>query len=511
MNRRHFLQSAAAAAAWASPVRPQTPRPEIRTLPIEFGSAKQVFADWYFVEAGYGLPFSYREQQRHRLRPRFMPHGVTLRLYPPLPPPAPALVPDTPTDGMLMGGYTTLLKDGGKYRLWYEAYGTLTSDEEAKICYAESDDGETWRKPRVGSVEHEGSRDHNIVFKGGHGGTVFVDSDAPPGERYKLIHLDAVPLQEVGGKQINSMVFGAVSPDGIGWRRLAKPILAHTSDTQSVAIRDLERGKYVAYVRGWEPRTRAGYGGRRVVMRTEADRFDAFGEPRLVLALGPDDPPDADIYTNAYQRWPGARNAHIMMPAIYHRSSDRVDLQIAVSRDGVRWERPQRSAWLPAGEPGSGFEGAVYAGVGLTPVGRGQWMFPMTRYATTHNENWPELLGGKRHGAILLPRLREDGLMALEAETQGECWTQPATFVGARLRLNCWGTLGSRVAVELADADGQPYPGFSLDECDGLEGDLLWRPVSWRGNVNVGALEGRLVRVRFVLRRARLYAFQFGA
>lgn len=107
MHRRCFLQSAAAAAALATPARPQTPRSEIRTLPVDFGSAKQVFADWYFVEAGYGLPFSCREQQWRHRRPEFMPHGVTLRLYPPLPPAAPVLLPDTPTDGVLMEGVTS--------------------------------------------------------------------------------------------------------------------------------------------------------------------------------------------------------------------------------------------------------------------------------------------------------------------------------------------------------------------------------------------------------------------
>ena len=174
------------------------------------------------------------------------------------------------------------------------------------------------------------------------------------------------------------------------------------------------------------------------------------------------------------------------MPAIYHRASDYVDLQVATSRDGIRWERPHRTTWVPVGEPGSGYEGSLYAGIGLTPAGAGRWIFPLTRYSLSHNENWPQHFHGKRHGNIWLANLREDGLMALEAESRGECWTQPATFTGSRLLINSWGKMGGRVEVELADQDGKPYPGFSLAECDGLEGDQLWQPVRWKGNPNVG-------------------------
>lgn len=99
--------------------------------------------------------------------------------------------------------------------------------------------------------------------------------------------------------------------------------------------------------------------------------------------------------------------------------------------------------------------------------------------------------------------------MALEAEDEGECWTQPSTFEGAHLTLNCWGETGARVLVELTGENGTPLPGYSLEDCDGLEGEQLWTAMRWHGNADVSSLRGKLIRVRFVLRRVRLHAFRF--
>jgi hypothetical protein len=511
-SRRKFVQAAAAAAA--SSLLPgtaaQTPRPGINILPIEFGSTKMVFCDWWFVEAGFGLGFTQAQQAANGQRPMFMPYGVHLRMAKPILTGGPVIVPDRPTDGLTMGGYCTLLKDGGKFRLWYESYQPLQpNDEDAKICYAESDDCFTWKKPNLGLFEYQGSKGNNLVYNHGHGATIFIDPTAQADQRYKMVHLDAVPLQLVNGKQMNAFVFGAVSPDGISWKRLTEPLIKHTSDTQSVCQYDPVTRKYVAYLRGWDPQSRAGYGGRRIVVRTESAEFGNFPEPSMVLSLGPEDPPDADIYTNAYRQWPGAGRAYLMIPAIYHRASDDVDLRLAVSHDGVRWHFPEREALLPVGEPGSGYEGAVYAGNGTVPIANNMWAFPVSRYHRSHNMAFHPTPEHPSQGGISLAMLREDGFITLEAEAAGECWTQPATFQGSRLLINSWGLTGARVAIEITDADGTPYPGYSLPECDGLMGEHLWSPMTWKGSADVSALRGKLMRVRFALNRVRLHAFQF--
>jgi hypothetical protein len=510
LTRRRFLASASSAAALV-PALAQTPAPRIRIRPIEFGTDKMVFCDWWLVEPGYGLAFSEKRQKDTGFGSSFMPHGIRLRVGRPVIDERPALKADRPADGVTMGGYCTLLKDGGKYRLWYESYLPMHgADEEANICYAESDNGLDWTKPELGIIEFQGSKKNNLCYSRGHGGSIFIDPTAKPEERYKLIHLDKVPLQEVNGLQIEAMLFGAVSPDGIHWRRLPDPVIKHTSDTQSVAEYDAAKGKYVAYLRGWDPQSRAGYGGRRIVVRTESAEFGNFPAPVPVLAMGAQDPVDADIYTNAYQRWPGAAGAYLMTPAIYHRAADRVNLQLATSRDGVRWQFPQREAFLETGEPGSGYEGTAYAGKGTVTLANGNWGFPVSRYQNTHNMYFHPTAERPTQGGIWLAQLRQDGYMGIEAEGEGEFWTQTATFTGSRLLLNCWGQTGALIRVEIAEDNGQPVAGFSLAECDPVVGERLFgQPVTWAGRSDLSGLRGKLVRLRFQMRRVRLHAFQF--
>lgn len=49
-----------------------------------------------------------------------------------------------------------------------------------------------------------------------------------------------------------------------------------------------------------------------------------------------------DIYTSCYCHYPGVPGLHLMFPSIYHRLDSEQDVQLAVSRDGWHWVRPER-------------------------------------------------------------------------------------------------------------------------------------------------------------------------
>jgi hypothetical protein len=142
-------------------------------------------------------------------------------------------------------------------------------------------------------------------------------------------------------------------------------------------------------------------------------------------------------------------------------------------------------------------------------VGKGTWAFPVTLYDETHNMNFQPTPEHPHNGGIWLAMLREDGYVSLEAEAEGECWTQPATFDGSRLLINSWGLTGGRVTIEITDERGKPFPGYTLEDCDGLAGEHLWSTMTWKGNGDVSGLQGKLIRLRFGLHRVRLYAFRF--
>jgi len=92
----------------------------------------------------------------------------------------------------------------------------------------------------------------------------------------------------------------------------------------------------------------------------------------------------------------------------------------------------------------------------------------------------------------------------------GELTTEPFTFEGNRLSLNVdTGAMGDG-RVSILKPDGTPYPGFEAKDCDIVNGDWFDKIVGWsRGKNDVSSLAGKPVRLRFEMRGATLYAFQF--
>jgi len=106
--------------------------------------------------------------------------------------------------------------------------------------------------------------------------------------------------------------------------------------------------------------------------------------------------------------------------------------------------------------------------------------------------------------------LRLDGFVSAQAPMSGgELVTKPITFSGTSLWLNFATSAAGSLRVELQDEQGEPLPGYSLDDCEELFGDTLDRGVSWKSKADLSPLIGRSVRVRFVLHDADLYSFQF--
>jgi len=477
------------------------------------GNGKQVFIDWDLIEPGYGVAWSslYGEKPTSWE----MPYGVRIAVHPPR-----IDVQPLPWEDRI-GGYTTLFEDEGRYRLYYHVHhtpeGEKPSDFHDMLAYAESTDGINWVKPNVGTVRFQGSTDNNLVYgldvslgRGAHGGTVFKDPSALSDERYKFVHM--------GRENARLYVFGAVSPDGLRWKALEKPLISdYMSDTQTVMRFDTEKGRYVGYFRGWKGLEHGKWHGRRTIAYAESDRFECWPVPRTIVAPDVHDNPDTDIYTNAYTRWPGAADAHLMFPAFYQRALDVAEVHLMTSRDGLHWQRPSRQPIIPSGEPGSNWEGGVYAGCGLASLQPGEWSLVIGPTHYTHNQ--PHHSRGQpsarpNRGCLCRAIWRQDGFTSLEAQTEGRCATVPITFTGKRLEVNAWTRFGGEIRVELAASDEQMGPGetvagHAFEDCDPISGDALKHTVTWRGESDLSAWAGKPMRLRFWLRRARLHAIQF--
>src|SRR5690606_28651130 len=106
--------------------------------------------------------------------------------------------------------------------------------------------------------------------------------------------------------------------------------------------------------------------------------------------------------------------------------------------------------------------------------------------------------------------LRVDGFSSVNAPYEGgEMHTRPLVFDGRELVLNYATSAAGGVRVELQDPDGQPLPGFALEDSDGIVGDEFERIFTWKGSGDVSALAGQPVRIRFALKDADLYALRF--
>ena len=113
-----------------------------RDVPIVVNSGKQLFIDDKFIAESA---------------------GVILTMNPPQQIPEPVLAVDKPWEGVI-GAYNTVLKEGDRFRLWYDVILPEGSSEIFRgIAYAESDDGIHWRKLNQNLIEFQGSMENNLV------------------------------------------------------------------------------------------------------------------------------------------------------------------------------------------------------------------------------------------------------------------------------------------------------------------------------------------------------------
>ena len=63
---------------------------------------------------------------------------------------------------------------------------------------------------------------------------------------------------------------------------------------------------------------------------------------------------------------------------------------------------------------------------------------------------------------------------------------------------------------EIQDANGAPIPGYTLADSHELYGDSLSLAAAWKDrDTDVGDLAGKPVRLRFVVRDADVFSYQF--
>ncbi len=461
---------------------------------------KIVFADWWNIQAGYHIVDG-------EVRDSKVPTGIDIKYFRPTLS-QPLIVADQIWESNLVNVYCSLIYDQGLYRLWYEGYPDLGSQEDsnANLCYAQSVDGLTWEKPILNLAEFEGSTANNIIFTpemhpngdGLHGSTIFLDPHAPATEKYKMTF---VAKDDVG----DWVVFGATSANGLEWNLIPGRLVKEHADSQTVICWDESKQKYVGYFRHWEM-------DRRHITYAETEDFRTWPQPRLILGAEATLPPSTDYYTNSYTPWPDAPGAHLMFPTLYHRGSvplpgDHNDVSFAVSRNGLNWNFPFEEPYLGVGEPGSGYEGKIFMGVGIVDLPNGSWAMPVGCSPYTHNQKYP---ASGYSNDIRLATIRHDGFSAVVAEDAGDFWTIPYEFEGSSLQINAETGGSGWIKVELVNSvTHQPLLLYTIDDCNPLTGDLLWQTVEWGSLTNFALHSGQKLEIHIQMMDAQIYGLKF--
>ena len=424
------------------------------------------------------------------------------------------LLPEKPWEKRL--GHCSLIREQGKYRLWYIADYKLgeiieieperfTMEYGACLCYAESSDGFHWERPALGLCEYEGSKDNNIVSFEPLlvGGTVFLDERAPEEERYKLIggaKLRYISPQATSG----GALVGASSPDGLHWTPFSEPLCIHISDTQQVVYFDEKLSKYVGYFR-------SNYQRRRSISRAETEDFRRWPAPRIILTPGPEEMPSDDFYTNGYTKYPETTCTHLMFSSIYHRDTDTVDVRLASSVDGIAWNWVSKEPIIELGEPGEWDAGTIYPSPQMVSLHGQRVAVPIQGNSNLHNEYWRSIFekNYQTQNGLGWAMWDEGRIAGLFARQKGEFTTLPVPVSGDRLEMNFKTGKAGFVQVELLQGDNATIEGYRSDDCQSLQGDQVWGTVMWKDGGNISQFRDNFVRIKVTMFDARVYGFRF--
>jgi hypothetical protein len=476
--------------------------------PITLDAKHQLFLDDYLVASSRGVTREIHPVEKYAGNP--------------------VLRPTEPWEGSETIVYGSVIREGEKYRMWYLSRGN--------VGYAESADGIAWTKPRLGIVKIDG-QDTNLVIrhKGEQGdpsvlpyyyemfGVLRDDREPDPTRRYKMAFLSIQskyrgPHEDPFHRGERRGLGVAVSPDGLHWR-LADNWTTHAiCDGASHWMFDPARNKYVFYGRtkyvapevskriagnAWYKKN---YWGRSVA-RVESDDFlhwdiTQAGKAPVVMTADGQDPAGTEIYSMLVFPYEGI---YIGLVQMFHVQPDAytLDIQLAASRDGVRFTRVgDRRPFIPLGPDGSWdrFNNSVATN---PPIVVGDTLRFYYSGRTYRHPPYPGPDRGKPGTGVGLGTIRRDRFVSLGAAgEEGQIVLRPMRLTDGKVHVNAKSDGGSLV-VEALDQQGRSTAVSKPIAADGLDIPVVWE----RGELQAG--DGP-VTLRIRLRNARLFAVWCG-
>lgn len=456
---------------------------------IDIGSMRQLFVDHYLIDR-----LDKVELQLHEPRDE-----------------GPVLYFDKPWEGQF-SGYCTLIKEGGLFRAYYRGIPTVGQDgnTDEVSCYAESDDGITWRKPSLNLYGIAGTTDNNVILSNAapvtHNFCPFLDTreGVPLAERYKAL----------GGTSKSGLI-AYTSADGINWARMqdAPVITDGKFDSQNVSFWSEIEKKYVAYFRIW---TKQGYSGYRSIGRATSDDFIHWSET-IPMTFG--DTPMQHLYTNQTHPYFRAPQIYVAIAARFMPNRQVLDEESA-KKLGVNpnYYKDCSDAVFMTSRGGGSYDRTFMESFIRPGIGLKNWVSRTNYPALNVHQTSPTEMSIYVNQDYAQPTahlrrysLRLDGFASASASFEGgELITKPLVFAGEKLFLNFSTSAAGSIKVEMLDEDNHPIEGFELENSVEIIGNELEKEMAWNNSSALEQLAGKLVRLRFVLKDADLYSFRFG-
>lgn len=444
--------------------------------------------------------------------------------------------PGTP-DAFAVQFYGSVLREGGKFRLWYVAVGddqaeTKVPSARWRAAYAESDDGVTWVKPNLGLVEYGGTKNNNLILTepapiGFVNLKVLADPDDPdPGRRYKI----ATHVYFRHHTRLGTLA-PFVSADGLRWKLLTEAVPVNAE----LAMKDLVLpgvhfepcgglykwdGMYFVCGQNAMNATQP-YHGRVTRMYRSPDFVHwsptsniGFVRTTQHQLLGPGRSLEGEQNHEGISVW-NRRNVLLGVYGRWHGAKEwkdiTIDLGFVVSSDGINFHEPAHEwTFLRRGDDGTWDQGGVLQGQGFENVGDQTFIYYGAWDPRHTREKAQPPRGGV--GIAALPRDRFGDLVVEEAGKGPGDYQLPvitSEFVTApvklkanaahRFHVNAAG-LGPDASLrfELLDEHEKPLRGYSGKDAAVVRQSGFQTPVAWRDQEQLRDLPERIrFRVTF--------------
>ena len=438
----------------------------------------------------------------------------------------PVLLPDTHVDGAGAAIYGTVLHDGGRYRMWYQAWpADWDGGDVSLVGYAESDDGQRWRKPNLGLVDY-GGRQNNLCDMGFHCPSVFIDPEAAASHRYRAAGYVSAAQPGCRAEPGGSGYYTFHSADGLHWEPDGPDPTWDSCDVITTAYHPRQR-RGIASMK-FNPQV----GGfmRRVIYTAEL-RDGQWSPARP--ALIPDEFDDLCAVARGYVTGDyygmtilpaGSGTAGLIWqfrhraPRLSRNASGQfgecdITLAYQIAAGGCWQHRRGRADFISHGEH-DWTRGGLYAASTPIEVGDEHWLYVT---GSPHSHAWSTTLdgetdttrrktmtaeGGSRIGIARWPKWR---LFGFRADPAGMVVFRIGPLEGAsELHLNYACEPGGRIDAGLTDDNG----GEVLDRAARLTGDAVEAKMHWEKGVLAAAAPGEKFWLKLQMDRATVWGYE---